>query len=557
VRLGQAGAFHAGEHARQLGDAAGVVQQPHRGAGVALGGVLLDREVAVGVGGDLRQVGDDQHLVVAGELGQAAADRGGGAAADPGVDLVEHQRRRAVHPGEHDPQRQHDPRQLAAGGGPGQRPQRRAGVGGQLELDPVKALVAAGQAAAVDLQAVLVLVLLDRDPHLGVGHGEVGQLRADGLGEAVGGLPAPGGEGGAEARQGAAQLGGLGLQRLGAERAALQLGQPPGRAVGVGQHGRLVVAVLALQVTQERDAGVDLVEAARVDQHLLGVGAQGGGEVGDLGGERLGAAGQLAKRRVVAAGPGQGAGGGPERGRGAGVVVAAEQLVGDGGRLLQRLGVGEPLGLGFQLGRLPHPDLGGADLVELVAQQVGLAGALAGPGGQLVQLAGDLPQAAPAGGELGPRAEHRRPGEAVQQVALDAGAEQALELVLAVHLDQRPDDVGDGGHGGHAPLQLRAAAAGGLHLAGDDDLAVLGGHPGGLQRGGHPGDVGQQAALDQGLRPADADRAGVGPLAEQQREGVDHHGLAGAGLAGQHVETRGDLEVGIVDHPEVADAKLG
>jgi hypothetical protein len=66
--------------------------------------------------------------------------------------------------------------------------------------------------------------------------------------------------------------------------------------------------------------------------------------------------------------------------------------VGEGGRLLQGLGVLQPLGLGGQLGRLPHPELGGVDLLQLVAEQVDLALALAGPGGQVVQLAGDAPQ---------------------------------------------------------------------------------------------------------------------------------------------------------------------
>jgi hypothetical protein len=56
---------------------------------------------------------------------------------------------------------------------------------------------------------------------------------------------------------------------------------------------------------------------------------------------------------------------------------------------------------------------------------------------------------------------------------------------------------------------------------------------------------------------AGTDRARVGPPPEQQGEGVDDHGLAGAGLAGEHVEAGRDLEVGIIDDPEVADAKLG
>ena len=58
---------------------------------LALAG-LGHAEVAVGVGGDLRQVRDAQHLAALAERLQQAADRGGNRAADAGVHLVEDQR---------------------------------------------------------------------------------------------------------------------------------------------------------------------------------------------------------------------------------------------------------------------------------------------------------------------------------------------------------------------------------------------------------------------------------------------------------------------------------
>ncbi len=331
-----------------------------------------------------------------------------------------------------------------------------------------------------------------------------------------------------------------------------------GGLAGEGEHGRLVVAVLALQVAQPGHAQVDLFQAGRVDQHRLGVGAQAGGEVADLGGQRLGPLGQLAEGPVVATGAVDGPGRRAEGGDRAGVLVALQELVGEGGRLLEGLGVLQPLGLGGQLGRLPHPDLGGVDLLQLVAEQVDLALPLAGPGGQVVQLAGDGPQPPPAGGEGGPGPQHRVAGEAVEQVALDPGAEQVLELVLAVDLDQGPDHLGDGGDGGHAALELGPAAPLDQDLAGDHDLAVLVGDVGAREGGGDLEVVaGAQAAFDQRGGPAGPDRARVGPPPEQQGEGVDNHGLAGAGLAGEHVEAGRDLEAGIIDDPEVTDAKLG
>ena len=55
--------------------------------------VSLTTRRALAERGDLGQVGDAQHLPALGEIAQTLAHRAGGMAADPGVDLVEHQRR--------------------------------------------------------------------------------------------------------------------------------------------------------------------------------------------------------------------------------------------------------------------------------------------------------------------------------------------------------------------------------------------------------------------------------------------------------------------------------
>ena len=57
---------------------------------------LPHHQVLVGERGHLRQVGDHDHLGAAGQPGQPAADLDRRPAADPGVDLVEHQRRHRV-----------------------------------------------------------------------------------------------------------------------------------------------------------------------------------------------------------------------------------------------------------------------------------------------------------------------------------------------------------------------------------------------------------------------------------------------------------------------------
>ena len=68
----------------------------------------------VGERRDLRQVGDHDHLGQPGQPGQAPADLHRRPAADAGVDLIEHERRHRVGPGEDHLDGQHHPGQLAA-----------------------------------------------------------------------------------------------------------------------------------------------------------------------------------------------------------------------------------------------------------------------------------------------------------------------------------------------------------------------------------------------------------------------------------------------------------
>jgi len=78
-------------------------------------------------------MGDAQHLVLASEQRERAADGHPGFAAEPGVDLVEHQGRRCFR--QNHPQRQHHPRQLATRRRPRERSGRLAGVGREQERD--------------------------------------------------------------------------------------------------------------------------------------------------------------------------------------------------------------------------------------------------------------------------------------------------------------------------------------------------------------------------------------------------------------------------------------
>ncbi len=64
------------------------------------------------------------------------------------------------------------------------------------------------------------------------------------------------------------------------------------------------------------------------------------------------------------------------------------------------------------------------------------------------------------------------------------------------------------------------------------------------------------AALDQGARLAVTDGPGIGPPAHQQAEPGDDHGLARTGLAGDDAQPGSELEDGVPDDAEPAQAHL-
>ena len=58
---------------------------------------------------------------------------------------------------------------------------------------------------------------------------------------------------------------------------------------------------------------------------------------------------------------------------------------------------------------------------------------------------------------------------------------------------------------------------------------------------------------DLALLGAMADQAGVAARAERQRQGIEQDGFAGAGLAGQHRQARGEVDVQPLDQDDIAD----
>jgi hypothetical protein len=69
--------------------------------------------------------------------------------------------------------------------------------------------------------------------------------------------------------------------------------------------------------------------------------------------------------------------------------------------------------------------------------------------------------------------------------------------------------------------------------------------------------AGLEQRLHQGSRRAGTHEALVSLVSQQQADGLREQRLAGAGLAGDHVEARGELEPRLCDEDEVIDGELG
>ena len=198
-----------------------------------------------------------------GERAQLLADRARRLAADARVDLVEDQRRRTgLGRGAH--QRQHHPRELAAGGGLPQRARRHARVGRDQELD----LVGARRPEAV-------VARRERCRELRAVHRQRGQPLAHRVGQrptrpARRALPSvaaalPSWPAAPRARCS------VSLDRL---LDARQLGVPRPARRGMLEHRGDRAAVLALEPVQQREPLLDLVEATWSRLDALGVAVQ-------------------------------------------------------------------------------------------------------------------------------------------------------------------------------------------------------------------------------------------------------------------------------------------
>src|SRR5262249_40349500 len=149
-------------------------------------------------------------------------------------------------------------------------------------------------------------------------------------------------------------------------------------------------------------------------------------------------------------------------------------------------------------------------------------------------------------------------GEGIEQVQVTARAQEGLRLMLAVDLDQRLAQLLGHRQGGVRVVEEDPSAAAPDQLAAHDELAVVRVEAVRLEESGDRALLGQgEHRLDRGGVGAGADGLGrLGPLAEEQREGVDRDRLAGARLSGQDVEAGPEGNRDGIEDREVPDSQL-
>ncbi len=194
------------------------------------------------------------------------------------------------------------------------------------------------------------------------------------------------------------------------------------------------------------------------------------------------------------------------------------------------------------------------DLAQLVVEQVELA----------LALGGELEQGCLALLQRAHQRERRRAcaqargviagAEAVEDLQLRRGQRELAVLVLAVEREQHAAELAQVGYGRGATADVGARAPVGADAAREHELLRVGADA-------------LAELLAQALRqvedPLHVSLAGSGAYdprprapAQQQIERVREHGLAGAGLAGEHVQPWRQAQLRLLDQQQILDTEL-
>lgn len=149
--------------------------------------------------------------------------------------------------------------------------------------------------------------------------------------------------------------------------------------------------------------------------------------------------------------------------------------------------------------------------------------------------------------------------ESVEEVELAGGMEKGLVVVGAMQIDEEGADAFEEGERGGGVVDEGLGAAGSLDDAPQDQLAVFAGVQACVGQDGVNG-LGVREAengFDDALGFAGADGGGVGAFAEEQIESADEDGFAGAGFAGDDVESGFEGDGCFFDEREIFDSQQG
>ena len=233
---------------------------------------------------------------------------------------------------------------------------------------------------------------------------------------------------------------------------------------------------------------------------------------------------------------------------GAAFVELVEGAHGGG---VELFGVGQDALFGFEGLVFAGVEVGGFDLLALIAPEIDHAQAVLLALEQVVEL---CLGGAPAGVGLGDGVSGDA-AEAVEQDALLGLVEAGERLGLRVDEGEFGRELLEDGDGGGLVVDEDAALAGGEDFAAQNDLGAFGVDAVFFEDGLGAG-RGLEDAGDDGLVGAVADDFGGGFAAHQQGQRIDEDGFACAGFAGEQVEAGAERGDGVIDDGVVFSAQF-
>ncbi len=322
-------------------------------------------------------------------------------------------------------------------------------------------------------------------------------------------------------------------------------------SVPLGADGLDRPAVPSQEPFYRREALLHLGEPRRIERHAPSVRPELARSVLDRSARRVDLRGEAFEARVEARHGAELLGHAGER-LGRGAVVRVERTLRSRRRARELLGVAQPPLLLLERAVLARLRIDRVDLVHVRAEEIL---AVEPPARTHIEI----DQSGGRRCELARRLGHRttapgQPPERIQELELTRRIRQRVMLVLGRHVDEPAGDARELAGGDEPPVHVCASAASRANEPPHDELVVAV-DPRAFEPRTHLGRVAEiEERFHLGLARAAAHDIGRRPRPEHQGERLDEDRLPGPGLAGDHVEPSGELELEAVDDGDVADA---